>query len=105
MDDLPVFENFLSTQCCLTVNLTRDKTVGFFNSFTALIATSDAEIGGFVKITHATNSARPANGKILIPESAIVSLKALRFEIKDRSRCGALSVLATLQALDEVQLI
>ena len=31
-------------------------------------------------------------------------LKALRFEIEGRARCGALLVLATLQALDAVQL-
>ena len=81
MNDLPVFENFLSTQCGLTTNRARDETVRFVNSFTALIATSDAEIDDFVKIKHAMNSARPVKGKILIPASVIVALKALRFEL------------------------
>ena len=79
MDYLPVFENFLSTQFGLTVNFAKGETVGFFKSFTALLATFDAEIHDFVKITHATNSARPANAKILILAYAIVALKALIF--------------------------
>ena len=81
MDDLPVFENSLSTQCGLTVNCERDETVGCFNSFTAVFATSDADIYDYVKITHVTNSAHPANGKTLIPASAIFALKALIFEL------------------------
>ena len=104
MDDLPVFKNSLSSQCGLTVNLARDETVGCFNSFTAVFATSDAEIYNYVNITHVTNSAPPANGKILILASAIFALKDLRFELEDRALCGAPPVLATLQALDAVQL-
>ena len=102
MDDFPVFENFLSTQCGLTVNRTRYETVGFVNSFTTLIDTSDMDIDDFVKITHTTNSARPENGKITIPKSAIFALKTLRFELEDMVRCGALPVLATIQSLDTV---
>ena len=71
MDDLSVFDNLLSTQCGLTLNHERDETVIFFNSFTALLVTSDVDIDEFVKITHATNSARPANRKIIIPASTI----------------------------------
>ena len=48
MDDFLVFENFLLTQCGLTVNSLRDETVVFVNSFAALIDTSDAEIDDFV---------------------------------------------------------
>ena len=81
MDDLPVDDNYLSTQCGLTVNCSRDETVVFVNSFTALLAISDAEINDFVKITHTTNSARPANGENMFPASVIVALKNLRFEI------------------------
>ena len=55
MDDLPVFENFVSTQCGLTVNRARDETVEFFNSFTALLDTSNADIDDFVKSTYTTN--------------------------------------------------
>ena len=43
MDDFPVFGNFLSTQCSLTVNRAMDETFGFVNIFTALLATSDTE--------------------------------------------------------------
>ena len=81
MDSFPVFENFLSTQCGLTVNRARGKTVKIFNSFTAILATSNVEIDNLVKSTHTTNSDRPANGKILIPASEIVVLKSLRFEL------------------------
>ena len=52
MDDFPVFENFLSEQFGLTVIRARGETVGFVKSFTALLATSDVEIDGFIKITH-----------------------------------------------------
>ena len=58
----------------------------------------------FVKITQAENSARPVNGKVMIPTSAIVAFKGLIFEPEDRARCGAIPVLATLQVLDAVQL-
>ena len=104
MDDLPVFENFLSTQCGLNVNSARFEAVGFVNSFTALLVTSKAEIDDFVKTTHTTNSAHPKNGKIMIPTSATVALKALIFEIEYRARCVAILLLVTLQALDAVQL-
>ena len=95
---------FLFTQCGLTDNCVRDETVRFINSFTTLLSTSNADINDFIKITHATNSSRPANGKSLIPASEIVGLKALIFELEDRSRCCALPVLDTLQYLDAVQL-
>ena len=104
MDDLLVFENFLSTQCGLTVNRARDETVEFIHSFTTLLYTSDAEIDNFVKSTHATNSARPENGKVMIPIFVIFDFKALRFKLEDRARCGALPVLVTLQSLDAVKL-
>ena len=104
MDDLPVFENFLSTQCGLTVNISREEKFGSVNSFTALYATSDVDINDFAKSMHTKNSASPANEKIMIPASAIIALKALLFELEDRARCGALSVLATLQALEAVKL-
>ena len=104
MDDLPLFENFLSIQCGLTVNQSRGETFVFINSFIALLATSDAEIDDIVKITHATKLAYPTNGKILIPTSAIVALKALIFKLEDKALCGALPVLATLEVLEAVQL-
>ena len=40
----------------------------------------------------------------MIPVSAIVALKDLRFELKCRAHCGALPVLDTLQALYAVKL-
>ena len=49
MDDLPVFENFLSTKCGLNVKFVRDETVVSVNSFSKLLATSDADIDDFVK--------------------------------------------------------
>ena len=81
MDSFPVFENFLSPQCGLTVNRARGKTVKIFNSFTAILATSNVEIDDLVKSTQTTNSDRPANGKILIPASVIVALKDSIFEL------------------------
>ena len=104
MVDLPVFENFVLTQCGLSVNYAGAETVGFVNGFTALLATYDAETDDFIKITHTMNSFRPVNGKVLIPASEIVSLKDLLFELEDMARCGALPAGATLQVLDALQL-
>jgi len=73
------------------------------DSFTALLSTSDHDIDAFVKSTHSANSARTAQ-RILIPPAAIITLKAIRFELEDRERCGALPQLATLQALTAVQI-
>ena len=78
--------------------------VTFVDSFTALLSTSDAEIDSFVKNIHSSNSARTTQTRILIPPSAVIALKAIRFELEDRQRCDALPDAATLQALNAVQM-
>ena len=76
----------------------------FADTFEALLATSEKEFNAFVKNTHSSNSARANNAKVLIPTRAIISIKAILFELKDRGRCNALPTPAMLAALDAVQM-
>ena len=94
------FTAFLTNLCGLTITRARNETITFLDTFDALISTSEEEIDNFVKNTHAANSARIATQKIRIPPAAIVTLKALRFELIDRGRCGVLPDLAALQGMD-----
>ena len=104
MDDPVIFETFLRTECGLTVARARNEMVTFVDSFTAVLSTSDNEIDSFVKNIHSSNSARNAVARILIPPSTVIALKAIRFELQDRQRCGALPNEITLRALDTVQM-
>ena len=74
--------------------------VSFAETFEDLLNTSEDDFDDFVTRTHSSNSARTAANKLLIPNSAIVSLKALMFELKDRETCNALPDRATLQAMN-----
>ena len=100
MDDSDEFRAFLSNLCGLTVIRERNETITFLNTFDALISTSEEEIDNFVKNTHSSNSARAATQRILIPSAAIVTLKALRFELIDRENCGVLPDLVALQGMN-----
>ena len=104
MDDPIIFTAFLQRLCGLTVARNRNEMVSFIDTFTALLSTSDTELDDFVKNTHATNSARAAAQKILIPTSTVVTLKAIRFELHDRNRCGVLPDAAMLNALTAIQM-
>ena len=100
MDDSDEFRAFLSNLCGLTVIRERNETITFLNTFDALISTSEKEIDNFVRHTHSSNSARAATQRILIPSAAIVTLKALRFELIDRENCGVLPDLVALQGMN-----
>ena len=69
-----------------------------------LLSSSEKEIDSFVKNTHAANSARANNQKILIPTGAVLALKALLFELKDCENCDALPTQAMLQAITPVEI-
>ena len=84
MNNANEFTTFLTNTCGLTVPRARNEVITFVDTFDALLSTSEAEIDNFVKNTHASNSARVAAQRILIPSAAVITLKALRFELIDR---------------------
>ena len=100
MDDAAIFTAFLTNVAGVTTPRARNELLTFVNTFSMLLASTEKEIDSFVKATHASNSARAANGRILIPTGAIIALKAVMFELKDRERCGAIPTAAMLQGLD-----
>ena len=103
MDDNNLFEAFLANVAGVTVDRARNEILQFITTFTALLGTSEKEIDNFVKSTHSSNSARAANSRILIPTTAVITLKAILFELKDRQMCDALPTMAMLTAIDAEQ--
>ena len=100
MNDEIEFTTFLTDIAGINVARARNEVITFVDTFEALLSTSEAEIDHFVKNTHASNSARATAQRILIPTAAVITLKALRFELGDREKCGTLPDLAALQAID-----
>ena len=68
-----------------------------------LLSTSEKELDTFVKNIHAANSARANNAKILVSTSAVMAMKAVMFELKDRDMCNALPNAVMLQAINPNQ--
>lgn len=104
MDDPVPFTTFITGVCNINTPRAQNEILGFANTFRALSNTTDEDLDNFVKETHSSNSARPANGKILIPASAVIALKSINFEIKDRIRCGAIPTIVMLNALNAAQI-
>ena len=78
--------------------------ITFIPTFCALMGTRDDEIDELVKNVHGTNSARTAQNRILISNGLIMALKAVKFELEDCQKCGALPNQALLQAIDVNQI-
>ena len=104
MDDDNLFELFLQNTLSIANRRVRDEITNFVETFRDLLATTDADIDTFVKETHSSNSARPANAKILIPASSVKALKSLLFELRDRDKCNALPSAPILDNIDDAQL-
>ena len=104
MNDAALFSTFLSGPLGLTVARTRNEVTDFIGTFNDLLSTSEKEIDDFVKTVHASNSARPANAKMVIKASVFTGLKSLLYELKDRELCGALPDHVTLSVIDATQL-
>ena len=100
MDDPVVYTNFLTNVAGVTVARARNELLTFANTFRTLLSSNEKELDRFVKDTHASNSARNNNARILIPTQSVIALKAILFELKDRDRCDALPTLAMLQAIN-----
>ena len=79
MDDAAIFEAFLTNIGGINAARARNKLLQFAPSFRGLLSTSEKELNNFVKSTHAANSARADNRKILIPTAAVIALKAVLF--------------------------
>ena len=104
MDDQALYTNFLTNVAGVTVARAQNELLSFANTFRVLSSTSDKEIDTFVKNTHDLNSTRANNAKILIPTQAVMALKAILFELKDRDMCDALPTAAVLGALNANQI-
>ena len=100
MDDPAVFLDFLENTLSITPPRVVQEIISYVDTFESLLQTSADEFDDFVTRTHSSNSARAPNAKILIPNTAIISINALMFELKDRLTCDALPDLATLQAMN-----
>ena len=105
MDDPVLFNTFLTNVAGVNTPRVRNEIIGFAETFRALLASTEQELDTFVKTTHSSNSARANNAWILIPHSAVIILKSLLFELKDRERCDALPIAAMLQNLDQAQML
>ena len=104
MDDHAIFDMFLQNAVNITTLRVRLEVTTFIPTFRALMGTRDDEIDEFVKNVHGTNSARNAQNRILISNGYVMALKAVKFELEDRRRCGVLPNQAQLHALDAVQI-
>ena len=104
MNDPAVYTAFLTNVAGVTVPRVRVELSDFANTFQTLLSCSEDELDAFVKDTHSSNSARAANSRILIPTRAIIAIKAMLFELKERDKCDALPTRAALQAIDIAQI-
>ena len=104
MDDPAVYTAFITNVAGVTTPRVRVELLDFANTFETLLSCSEDELDAFVKDTHTSNSARAANSRILIPTRAIIAIKAILFELKERDKCDALPSRAALQGIDIAQI-
>ena len=76
MNNTAIFTAFLTNVAGVATPRARNELLSFVNTFASVLASSEKEIDSFVKATHAANSARAANARVLIPTSTIIALKA-----------------------------
>ena len=104
MGNPATFNAFLINVAGLIVPRVQNKISGFDYAFCALLSLNEKELDTFVSTMHSSNSVRANNVWIVIPSGAVIILKSLLFELKDRNRCDALPSLVMLQNLDIVQM-
>ena len=103
MDDPAVYTRFLRGIARITIARVLTEVNSYANTFQALLASTESELNEFVKNTHASNSARTATTKILIPAGSVIVLQSILFELKDRERCNAIPTREMLEGLDNIQ--
>ena len=101
MDDQAIFETLLQTAVNIATLRVRVEITAFIPAFRALMGTREDELDEFVKNVHGTNSARSAQNRALVSNGFIMALKAVKFELEDRRKCGVLPNQAQLQAIDK----
>ena len=104
MDDPAIFTNFLNTRCGTLNARSRNEILSFIPTFRSLLAMSDDDIVQFVKQTHAANTARGNNQRILISPTTVLALQAILFELKDRDICNSLPTAAILGNITAAQM-
>ena len=104
MEDPALFLHFIATRLGVVQQRAQEELISMIPTFKDLVNMSDDDIEGFVKSVHGANSGRPANARIVYRPIIIANLKALRFELYDRTNCGALPDVGFLQAIDSIQL-
>ena len=103
MDDPAIFSTFLQVGCGMIVRV-RNEFITFVDTFETLLTVTDTDIDAFVKSTHAANTARAVNIRLLISPNSVLNIKAVLFELQDRLMCDALPTVLILQALDAAQI-
>ena len=95
MDDPLIFSTFLTDRCGMIARA-RTEVITFVDTFDALLTVTDTDIDIFVKSTHAANTARANNNKILISPNAVLTMNAILFELQDRLMCESLPTIVML---------
>ena len=90
MDDPVIILNFLENACNIQLQRVRYEIIELVLSFCTLMTTLEDQIDEFFKNTHRNNSTRANNQRILILSRAVIVLKSIRFEIKDRRTLNSL---------------
>ena len=104
MDNQAAFNNCVTNTLQVNVPRNRLAITTFVSTFNQLLSTTEDELDSFVTSIHSSNSGRANNARLVILPNAVIRLKAILFELKDREICGTLPDLATLNAIDDVQL-
>ena len=104
VDDPIVFRAFLELLSPGLAPRVYDDVTSCASTFSALLSLSENDFDEYVKTTLASNSARAAAAKILLPTNLIMGIKAVLFELHDRQRCNALPSRVMLENLDLVQI-
>ena len=105
MDDINIFEAFIRDVAGITTAPAIAAITQYINTFNALLSTRDKELEDFVTNTHRSNSGLTARQKVYISPSAVLSLQAMLFELKDRRNCGALPNADILRAITRPQIV
>ena len=90
MDDPAIFSTFLQVRCGMIARV-RNEFITFVDTFETLLTVTDTDIDAFVKSTHAANTARAVNIRLLISPNSVLNIKVVLFELQDRLMCDALS--------------
>ena len=104
MDYNNTFQDFFNNVLGVETPQVCNEILGFGKNFCALLAVTDQDIDLFVKKIHSSKSARPPNGKILIPLKVPLSFKLVLLQLKDWQICVELPNGLVIQESNIMQL-